>query len=175
MLETDEEKGLFEQIYRTYKQDMYAVAYGVLNNVEDAEDVVSQSLLTIANNFTKVSQIPCNEMRAYIVIISKNTAINLYRQNRERTVHCTKLSESELVDETYFESREFYELTKAVSKLPQIYKDVIYLYYLQGFTYKETASQLGIKYGVVRQRALRAKTMLKNILEVNGDYDSENK
>ena len=43
MLETNEEKNQFEQLYIKYKQDMYAVAYGILKNKEDAEDAVHQS------------------------------------------------------------------------------------------------------------------------------------
>ena len=155
MLETNEEKNQFEQLYIKYKQDMYAVAYGILKNKEDAEDAVHQSFLKIADNFSKVSQIPCHELKAYIVIICRNTAINIYRQNQNRAKHSTELFETEIVD----------ELLLAIKQLPQIYKDVIYLYFLQEFSAKETATQLEISSELVRQRALRAKKMLKDILE----------
>ena len=46
MLETNEEKNQFEQLYIKYKQDMYAVAYGILKNKEDA-------LKKIVDNFQK--------------------------------------------------------------------------------------------------------------------------
>ena len=51
MLETNEEKNQFEQLYIKYKQDMYAVAYGILKNKEDAEDAEHKSFLKIADNF----------------------------------------------------------------------------------------------------------------------------
>ena len=165
MLETNEEKNQFEQLYIKYKQDMYAVAYGILKNKEDAEDVVHQSFLKIADNFSKVSQIPCHELKAYIVIICRNTAINIYRQNQNRAKHSTELFETEIVDESYFEKQNYDELLLAIKQLPQIYKDVIYLYFLQEFSAKETATQLEISSELVRQRALRAKKMLKDILE----------
>ena len=165
MLETNEEKNQFEQLYIKYKQDMYAVAYGILKNKEDAEDAVHQSFLKIADNFSKVSQIPCHELKAYIVIICRNTAINIYRQNQNRAEHSTELFETEIVDESYFEKQNYDELLLAIKQLPQIYKDVIYLYFLQEFSAKETATQLEISSGLVRQRALRAKKMLKDILE----------
>ena len=62
MLETNEEKNQFEQLYIKYKQDMYAVAYGILKNKEDAEDAVHQSFLKIADTFSKDSHIPCPEL-----------------------------------------------------------------------------------------------------------------
>ena len=165
MLETNEEKNQFEQLYIKYKQDMYAVAYGILKNKEDAKDAVHQSFLKIADNFSKVSQIPCHELKAYIVIICRNTAINIYRQNQNRAEHSTELFETEIVDESYFEKQNYDELLLAIKQLPQIYKDVIYLYFLQEFSAKETATQLEISSELVRQRALRAKKMLKDILE----------
>lgn len=170
MLESQDDKSRFEQLYIKYRQDMYAVAYAVLNNKEDAEDAVHQSFLKIADNFTKVSQIPCHELKAYIVIISKNMAINMYHKNQNRAEHSTKLHENEVADESYFENQNYDQLLSAIAQLPQIYKDVIYLFYLQEFSAKETASQLGITAELVRQRALRAKKMLKDILE-GGGYD----
>ena len=114
MLETNEEKNQFEQLYIKYKQDMYAVAYGILKNKEDAEDAVHQSFLKIADNFSKVSQIPCHELKAYIVIICRNTAINIYRQNQNRAEHSTELFETEIVDESYFEKQNYDELLLAI-------------------------------------------------------------
>jgi RNA polymerase sigma-70 factor (ECF subfamily) len=40
MLETPEEKSLFEQIYLEYRGLMYHVAYEILHNDQDAEDAV---------------------------------------------------------------------------------------------------------------------------------------
>ncbi|MGN1086219.1 MAG: RNA polymerase sigma factor [Porcipelethomonas sp.] len=51
-----------------------------------------------------------------------------------------------------------------------MYKDILFLYCLQEFTAKETAKMLDISVDNVRQRALRAKRMLKEILE-KGESD----
>ena len=82
ILETEEEKDRFEQLYRMFKQDMYAIAYDILKNKEDAEDVVHQSFIAIADNFKKVNEIPCQEIKSYVVVISKNNALNLYKKNK---------------------------------------------------------------------------------------------
>ena len=100
-----------------------------------------------------------------LLLYVETTAINIYRQNQNRAEHSTELFETEIVDESYFEKQNYDELLLAIKQLPQIYKDVIYLYFLQEFSAKETATQLEISSGLVRQRALRAKKMLKDILE----------
>lgn len=60
MIEDFEDKKRFEKLYLLYKQDMYAIAYKILNNVHDA---VHQSFLRIANNFEKILDIDCPKQR----------------------------------------------------------------------------------------------------------------
>lgn len=168
-IDTQEEKDRFEQLYFEHRQDMYAVAYSILKNNHDAEDAVSQSFIKIAENYTKISSIPCNEIKAYFVIIVRNTAINYYNKNKYLAKHSAPLNEQAVADDSYFDEYDYDSLIDALGKLPQKYKDVLYIYYLQGFTAKETARQLGIKENTVCQRAARAKAMLKKILEED-DY-----
>lgn len=170
MLETDEDKQNFEQLYIRYAQDMYAVAYNILKNKEDAEDAVHQSFLKIAENFRKISQIPCHEIKPYIVIISRNTAINIYNKNKKRAEHSAVLPDETVDYVSSYPQDEYYELVSAIKQLPQMYKDILFLYCLQEFSAKETAKMLDITVDTVRQRALRAKRMLKEILE-KGESD----
>lgn len=162
-IESEEDKDLFERLYKENRQDMYAVAYAVLHKREDAEDAVHQSFLKIADKLTKISQMPCHERRAYIVMISRNTAINMYQGNKRRAQHSETLSDAEDHIADYPQDR-YIELVEAIKSLPQMYKDVLFLYCLQGFSAKETAKMLGIKTENVRQRAGRAKQMLSEIL-----------
>ncbi len=84
MLDTDEDKRQFEILYTKYRQNMYAVAYSILHNTEDAEDAVHQAFIAIANNFEKIRQIPCQEIKAYIVVIIRNTSIDNYNRNKKK-------------------------------------------------------------------------------------------
>ena len=54
MLETPEEKSLFEQIYLEYRGLMFHVAYEILHNEQDAEDAVHQAFVKIAENIKKI-------------------------------------------------------------------------------------------------------------------------
>lgn len=54
MLETPEEKSLFEQIYLEYRGLMYHVAYEILHNDQDAEDAVHQAFVKIVENIKKM-------------------------------------------------------------------------------------------------------------------------
>lgn len=165
MIETNEDKSKFEQLYRQYAQDMYSVAYSILRNKEDAEDAVHQSFIKIAENFTKISSLPCQKIRSFIVIISGNTAKNIYNSNKRRAEHTVTLIDEIIDDERAFDKDDYFELTSAIKRLPQKYKDVIYLYYLEEFSVKEIEKLLDITPDNVYQRLLRAKKMLRDILE----------
>lgn len=53
MLEADEDKNKFEELYMKYRDDMYNIAFSILHNCEDAEDAVHDTFVSIANNFEK--------------------------------------------------------------------------------------------------------------------------
>mgnify|MGYP005869451159 FL=1 len=50
MMDSQEDQSKFEKIYLTYKGLMYHVAYKILNNEHDAEDVVHSAFVKIAEN-----------------------------------------------------------------------------------------------------------------------------
>ncbi|MBP1560761.1 MAG: sigma-70 family RNA polymerase sigma factor [Oscillospiraceae bacterium] len=170
-IDDDEGKNQFEELYIKYKQDMYSVAHSILHNVEDAEDAVHQAFLTIANNFEKVRKIPCQEIKAYIVIIIRNVSINIYNSNKRKAEHSAELNDNITMDVDVLEQYEYTQLVKVISELPQIYKDIVYLYYLEEFTAKEVAKMLNISVDTVWKRAERAKKLLKEALERGEQYD----
>ena len=79
LIETEEDRVLFEQIYYKYKGLMFHVAYGVLGQREDAEDAVQMAFEAIAKNIEKISSVDCPKTRSYIVIITERKAIDIQR------------------------------------------------------------------------------------------------
>lgn len=139
-----EEKIQFEEIYIKYRQMMYAIAYRILNNSEDAEDAVHQSFLAVADHFKKIQQILCQELKAYLVIVSKNKAINIYNKNKERA--------------------------KKNAVMDEAHSAAVDINYLEEFSAKEVSRILDITPETVWKRAERVKGMLKeNLLKESAD------
>ena len=167
----DEDLPKFEDIYTEYKQQLYSIAYKILNNKQDAEDAVQMSFQNIANDFKKISQIPCNELPSCLVIICRNAAINIYRKNKKRAAQSAVLRENISAEDIFKSCDDKAALIDAIKELPDEYKDILFLYDLQGFTSKEIAKMLGIKESAVRVKAFRARKMLKDILNGGGFND----
>ncbi len=169
MLDSEDDKRSFEELYYKYRQGMYSVAYSVLHNKEDSEDAVQKALLSIANNFEKIKEIPSQEVKAYIVIIVRNHSINIYNSNKRHAKMTVEYADSDVPTEVdFFEYLEFEELIEVISTLPAIYKDIIFLYYLQGLTTKEISKLFDIKLDAVWKRLERARKLLKEELDKRG-------
>ena len=80
LLDTQEDKEKFEQLYALYKDKMYKVAYQILHNIHDAEDAVHDSVIAIIDNLEKINKINCHETLRYIVTIVKSRAFNIYQR-----------------------------------------------------------------------------------------------
>lgn len=168
-LETEYERSLFEQWYLRYRQTMYAVAYGVLHNREDAEDAVHQTFINLAEKYEKAALVPESEMKAFIIVITRNTAINLYRRNKREAEQLTTLEDdSEPVETDFFEQIDYEMLVQTIAALPKKYKDVLFLRFVQELSAKEVAELTGIPAETVRKRTERAKKLLKLSLERSG-------
>ena len=171
MVDTPEEKDLFEKMYYEYKQDMYAVAYSILNNVEDAEDAVSQAFFAIAKKFSKISHDSGQKLHAFAVITIRNTALNFYNKNKIEREHFVPVDYDVSKFWETMPDDDYIRLVETIKELPQDYKDVIMLYYVYGFSAKNVGKQLNISEDAVRKRAERAKLMLKDKLKKEDHND----
>ena len=160
MLETNEEKNQFEQLYIMYKGLMFHVAMKILKNEFDAEDAVHQAFLSLIENLKKISDVKC-PTRAYIVIITERKAIDIIR------------SRSKLVDMEFWESTYGIEiplpgdhgLADAMARLPAAYRDILLLRYYNGYSVREISSMLHIKKDTAQKQLWRAKAALQKHLK----------
>lgn len=172
MLETPEEKLKFEQLYFLYRDKMYAVAFKILHNENDAEDTVHESFKAIIENFEKINDISCHKTWNYIVTIVKNKSFTLYQKKKH---HETSAYEDwvevkmDFTPEKVTEEREIAEiLAELIRSLPFPYKEVLYLQYYNALSGEEIAKFIDKTPAHVRKISQRAKAMLKEELLKRG-------
>ena len=172
MLETPEEKLKFEELYFLYRDKMYAVAFKILHNENDAEDIVHESFKAIIENFEKINDISCHKTWNYIVTIVKNKSFTLYQKKKH---HETSAYEDwvevkmDFTPEKVTEEREIAEiLAELIRSLPFPYKEVLYLQYYNALSGEEIAKFIDKTPAHVRKISQRAKAMLKEELLKRG-------
>lgn len=82
----------FIALYHKYTNLMYHVAYGILQNHEDAEDAVQQAFLAVIPHLHKIKNVSDPETKSYLVIIVERKAIDILRA-RKKTDHVEYLDE----------------------------------------------------------------------------------
>ena len=147
----------FSRLIREYTPALYRLALGILHNREDAEDVVSESVLKA---YEKLSTLRKPEsFRAWLMQITFNEAKRVYAKNKRYTL-------TENIEDYMpaFED-EHHELWDIVMELDIDYREVIILYFYEQFSIKEIAQILHIPEGTVKSRLSRAKKKLKEYLQ----------
>lgn len=161
MIDTPEDRSKFEQIYIEYRDLMFYIANRILNNQQDAEDVVHEAFLKVAEHIEKIGDPKCPKTKSFVVIVVENKAIDLYRKrSRHPTVEWDEALQGESVT---CECENV--LAECIMKLPARYREVISLHYHHGYSRKEIAKILGLSYGATSQLELRAKKRLMELYE----------
>lgn len=165
MLETPEEKSLFEQIYLEYCGLMFHVAYEILHNEQDAEDAVHQAFVKIAENIKKIDAPVCPKTHSYVVTIVEHQAIDQYRRLQKHP--SVELIEEIQGTNAHYEGDN--DLTKYILKLPARYREMILLHHHhQGYSVREIAKMLGLSLPAAIKLDQRAKNKLKKLCEEAG-------
>lgn len=177
MLDTAEDKSKFEALYMEYKKRMYAVAWKILKNDRDAEDIVHETFQVLIENFEKIEHESCYKTWNYIVTIVKHKAINLYHAKKNHKVSpledWTEWANDFDVEEMV-EKKELVDiLAELIYHLPYPYKEVLYLQYYNKLSGDEIAGLLDKTPGNVRKISQRAKTMLREKLLERGIENAE--
>lgn len=77
MLESDEERRLFTDLYNQYGNMMLHVAKRYFpKDMYAAEDVVQNAWIRVVDHFQKIQAVPSKKRGAYLVVIVRNEASN---------------------------------------------------------------------------------------------------
>ncbi len=172
IIDNEQDKDKFEQLYLTYKQDMYAVAYHILHNQFDAEDAVHDAFIRIAKNIEKILKIKCPETHAFTVIIVRNTAINIYNKNKKSSENTCNLDDCHglSIQDEVIKEMDYENLIDSIKFLPDSLRDALYIRCVIGYSTKNTADLLGITIDATHKRIQRAKKILaKNINNIDSE------
>ena len=146
-----------------YKASIYGLAYSKLGNFHDAEDVAQEVFIKAYENLRKLKR--WDSFLAWLYSITSNLCKNWIRARSRHPDHDfieenAGMLEASSID-SYREELTNNSLREAVDSLPEMYRQVIVLYYLSDMSSTEIARFLGTPPGTVRQRLNRARSQLK--------------
>jgi len=164
------DRAAFRELVDLYKDKMQRLAYRMLNNRHDSEDVVQETFLRVYMNLNNYDE--SQKFSTWIYRIGKNLCIDLLRKKRAAESldaglsgaknYYDRLQSEELSPETRYLHTEFREqLGKLINRLSAKYRDVVRLYYLSELSLQEISERLGMPVTTVKSRLHRGREQLR--------------
>jgi RNA polymerase sigma-70 factor (ECF subfamily) len=174
----DGSEAAFATIVDRYKNRLQNVIYRYIRDYQRSEDLAQEAFVRVYLHRERYRK--TGKFSTWIFTIAVNLAKNeIRRKVRLRNVlsleHLMELlgsSEPLLKDENQPSTDRRAErgqtgevVAKAITKLPEVYRETLILRDIEGLTYEEIAEILDIPGGTVRSRINRARLMLKDKLK----------
>lgn len=149
-----------EEIYRRNVDRVYRIAYLRLGNRADAEDAAQ-------NVFTRFMRSPrtfrdAEHEKAYFITAARNESVSILRS----PWHSRRTDFHDLPDGKTEDPQDDGAVVRALCRLPQPHREVLYLYYFEGYSSREIASLIGRSESAVRSRLQAARDRLRPILQM---------
>src|SRR5262249_7778455 len=150
----------FEMIIRTHSRTLFAIAYGILQNREEAEDVVQDSLVKAWKTRWRVRD--PEKFPAWLATIARHRAHDIFRKRRlvPLSEQATETIEPEPTDTTAVDQR----LHSALATLPELHRAALTLRYFEEMDYRTIENTLGLTDGALRGILGRALASMRKQL-----------
>jgi len=163
-------KAQFE-IYKLYYKAMYNSCLRIVNNTQEAEDVMQEAFLSA---FDKINSYKGEvSFGAWLKRIVVNRALDFLKKNKIDSLpldeKINQLSVEEETPENIEIENNVVEIKKAIEQLPSGYRIVLSLYLIEAYDHEEIGEILNISASTSRSQYNRAKKKLIQILENSTD------
>ena len=146
------------QLILASEETLYHVAKSLLASDADCADAIQEAIVKAFSSLHTLRQ--DSYAKTWLVRILINECYTLIRRQK-RTVSLEEYQCQEVLRE----ATDYSDLYEAVLHLPADTRICVILYYLEGYSIKETAKLLGITESAVKNRLARARTKMRRELE----------
>jgi RNA polymerase sigma-70 factor (ECF subfamily) len=158
----------WEEIVEQHSARVYRLAYRLTGNVHDAEDLTHDVFIRV---FRSLHSYQPGTFEGWLHRITTNVFLDKMR--RKQRIRFDALSEEsaarlpsreagpeQAYDATHFDD----DVQRALDALPPDFRAAVVLCDIEGLSYEEIATTLGIKLGTVRSRIHRGRALLRDAL-----------
>lgn len=159
----------FEDVIRLLSRTLFAVAYAILQNREESEDVVQETLLKGWNNRWKCRN--PEKLPAWLAAIARHRATDLLRRRRtvpfdpEHEENHPPAETSLRPDHEIYAAELNRHVHSALSTLPESHRTALMLRYFENKDYRSIEQTMGLTNGALRGILGRALGSMRKQLE----------
>ena len=154
MLGSEEDRERFTLLYEAHEKRLYAVALKVLRDPTRAEDAAQQTWLQVLRNWERINALDWDSAAKYLVVAARNAALDMLKKERWNTSEDGQ--------------GEYQRLVELIRSLPEAYRRVLELKFVEEETNQEIARRLGLKESTVSTKVQRGRRLLLDAMEQEG-------
>lgn len=173
------DNGAMDALIARFKRPIYALAYRLAGNYDDASDVAAAAILRVCQNINKCKS--AVTLPAWVNRIVVNTFYDMCRSaKKSQAVSLEALTENtDASSLPFIDSKEKSPLTvvseqeqrdilhKALAKLPGLHAEILSQFYLEERSYEEISEMTHVPIGTVKSRLNRARQALTRKLQAH--------
>lgn len=170
------DRNAFAELVELYKDKIYHLAYRMLNNKQEAEDVVQETFLRVYMNLHKYDE--KLKFSTWIFRIGTNLCIDRLRKRKQTYSLDADVTDGEGNDyysllpghedtpeKQVIVSETQQQIKDAIESLPEKYKTIVILRYLQDLSLQEISEVLDMPVTTIKTRVHRGREFLRKKLE----------
>lgn len=161
---TNGNRGAFAVLVRRHTQKFYYLAYRLIFNKNDAEDIVQDCFIKLWQKPQMWDKAKKTKFTTWFYRVVNNACIDYNRKHsRVGAIEKEELiaDKREFADEAIYQEQKESLLKKAIKELPERQQQALALSYYQNLSNKETAEIIGVSVKAVESLLVRAKKTLK--------------
>jgi RNA polymerase sigma-70 factor (ECF subfamily) len=170
------DRAAFEELVDLYKDKIFHLAYRMLHSRHEAEEIVQETYLRVFTNLDKYDE--NQKFSTWIYRIGTNLCIDRLRKRKASYSLDAEINDGEgtdwysllpslddTPDEQVALSETQEEIRKSIELLPEKYKSVVILRYLQDLSLQEISEVLSMPVTTIKTRLHRGREYLRKKLE----------
>jgi RNA polymerase sigma-70 factor (sigma-E family) len=151
----------FEEVFPVLVRDAYRVAYRLLGDRSEAEDVAQEACARAYSRWSSVH----DHAEAWCVRVASNLALDRLRSRSRSHRRDTQLATAGIVAPAFAGvSADRVDLVKALATLPRRQREAVVLRYLGDLSEAQTADVLGCSVGSVKTHSSRGLAKLREVV-----------
>ena len=173
-LHNESDQEFLIELYQSHYDLVYRKIRAIIGDKAEVDDLCQECFIRLIKKISLLRGLKCNILTGYVVITSRNIALNYLKHHRIQDQYLYYDIEDDYsaslhdpaigMEEMIVQQENAEEVSQALSKLPERQREMIYLKYILDLSDNEIAQQLGISPNSVRVYLHRARQQAKVIL-----------
>ena len=156
----------FKEIYSRYSKKIFFYCQKMLGDDKTAEDVFQDVFVALLKTVERKNEL--ENLKAYLFRIAGNLSLNIIRKNKTRKIDYKDIFELDYYAKSDYQDNESAEIAKLINSALELlsddYKEAFTLQMYFNMSYSEIAEICSVPVSTVRNRVVRAKLKLRQIL-----------